>query len=101
LANRLLCGICFNTDQAKLIFMKYFPAIVLLSLATLAAMPACAQRDAYTSSARAAYQTPDINTELNIKKNTRKSKKVHSRKARKIKIKDSKSARIRRSSLHF
>jgi len=81
--------------------MKYSPVVFLLVLVAFLATPAHAQRDAYTSSARAAYATPTINPELNVKKNKKSAKKNHSRKTRKIKMKDPKSARIRRSSLHF
>lgn len=81
--------------------MKYFHVVVLLAFGCLVTTPAHAQRDAYTSSARAAYPTPTINPELDVKKNKKPTKKIQSRKARKVKMKDSKSARIRRSSLHF
>ncbi|RAW02571.1 hypothetical protein [Pseudochryseolinea flava] len=81
--------------------MKYLQVLILLTLVAFLATPAFAQRDAYTSSARAAYSLPEINTELNIKKNKKSAKKGRTQKARKLKFKDSKAARVRRSSLHF
>jgi hypothetical protein len=81
--------------------MKYFKVIALTTLVTLGVTSAYAQRDAYTSSARAAYSAPNIKTELGVKKSKRKAQHVHAKKARKIKMRDPKSARIRRRSLHF
>jgi hypothetical protein len=88
-------------QMKEMIFMRYFQAIVLLALFSFLATPASAQRDAYTSSARAAYRTPIANSEINHKKNKKAATKVHARKTRKLKTKDPKAARVRRSSLHF
>jgi hypothetical protein len=83
--------------------MKYLPTIVLLAFATFLALPARAQRDANTSSARAAYSAlkNDPNRGVKEKKNKKKAKKAKAPKTRKLKTKDLDLARARRSSLHF
>jgi hypothetical protein len=90
----------FNTVRENDPFMKYFHAIILTALMILAT-PAFAQRDANTSSARAAYSIKTPYSEPRVKKNKQKAEKEKPRKARKNKTKNVDLARERRRSLHF
>jgi hypothetical protein len=83
--------------------MKCLHIFVLLAFTTFLATPARAQRDANTSSARAAYSAlkNDPNHGVKEKKNKKKVKKTKAPKTRKLKMKDLDLARERRGSLHF
>ncbi len=63
--------------------MRFAPVALVLLFVAGAAVPAFAQRDAQTSSARAAYSTPSGNWHSSSKKG--KNKKVKARKAKKAK----------------
>jgi hypothetical protein len=76
--------------------MKFLPIILAGLCLTAAAIPAEAQRDANTSSARAAYSMPSSNYSTK-KKN--KSKKNKPKSARKAKKRDTDAARERRRSI--
>lgn len=82
--------------------MKFLHTIIFTGVVTLFAVPALAQRDINTASARAAYSALRTDSETTVKKNKhKKEKRKKPRKSRKIKTKDLQLARERRSSLHF
>jgi hypothetical protein len=79
--------------------MRIHFAITLLIL--LAAMPAAAQREAKTSSARAAYSVPQARANVKSKKKKKKDKNRKAQNARKGRRNNVDEARERRRSLSF
>jgi hypothetical protein len=77
--------------------MKLLPFLLVAICLTGAIIPAQAQRDANTSSARAAYSMPSSSYHSGKKKN--KNKKIKTKSARKAKKRDTDAARERRRSI--